>query len=88
MAERARGVICTDMVGWYDSDGPDFNCNFYLQANACAHDGDYFENDGQTGNTACCTCGGGCSDAAGWYDESPSEYLTLTLKRCWHQSQH
>lgn len=47
-------------VGWYDSDGPNFNCTWYgLNATFCADWGDMFENFNTTANKACCICGGG-----------------------------
>ena len=49
--------------GWYDSDGPIYNCNSYYASNdKCATEGDSFANPtfgGKTANQACCVCGGG-----------------------------
>jgi len=51
---------CTDdPENWYDSDGPQYDCDWYAQGNNCAQYGDSFENDGKTANEACCGCGGG-----------------------------
>ena len=54
------GGGCSDNPsGWYDSDGPDFNCAWYSMSNHCQRYGDDFANRGKTANQACCTCGGG-----------------------------
>jgi trypsin len=48
--------------GWYDSDGPAYNCEYYATDNNCATYGDSFANPlfgGTTANQACCVCGGG-----------------------------
>lgn len=50
---------CTDVPGWYDSDGADFDCAFYAEEGNCATFGYGFENFGYTANEACCVCGGG-----------------------------
>ncbi len=50
---------CDEVEGWYDIDGPQFNCAWYAAADACAGLGDDYENEGYTANTACCACGGG-----------------------------
>jgi len=50
-------------VGWYDSAGPDINCEYlgsvYFDGNTCGYFGDLIENFGKTANQACCACGGG-----------------------------
>jgi hypothetical protein len=54
-------------LGWYDVDGPYYDCAWYAQGSNCADLGDYFANFGKTANQACCACGGGesiCSTAA------------------------
>ena len=82
MAERSHAfgksypyAPCDDVTGWFDSGGPTFNCAYYeneVNENACSFEGDLYENDGHTANSACCTCGGGgtyaCSDVLGWVD--------------------
>ena len=51
---------CTDFpVGWYDNDGPEFDCNYYAQDDNCEKYGDLFSNHGKTAKEACCVCGGG-----------------------------
>jgi len=51
---------CTDSPeGWYDSDGTDYDCDWYAQGSNCEVYGDLFENFGKTANEACCACGGG-----------------------------
>jgi len=53
-------VTCEDSPnGWYDSDGPTYNCDWYKEGDRCAEDGDKYRNQGKTANEACCTCGGG-----------------------------
>jgi Subtilisin-like serine proteases len=51
---------CVDSPeGWYDSDGPTFNCQWYSTGSNCATYGDSYANQGVTANMACCSCGGG-----------------------------
>ncbi len=45
--------------GWYDKDGPLFDCNWYAVGSRCASYGSRFENFGFVANEACCVCGGG-----------------------------
>ena len=49
--------------GWYDSDGSEYDCNWYAQLNRCEEYGDGYANDGVTANMACCACGGGSTAA-------------------------
>ena len=62
-ADRAYSYLveetCEDVVGWYDSDGPTFDCAFYAKENNCENYGDSFMNFGKTAKQACCVCGGG-----------------------------
>ena len=51
---------CTDNPqGWYDSDGADYNCQWYALVNNCSNFGNGYANNGITANEACCACGGG-----------------------------
>ena len=52
---------CLDEPGWYDTDGPTYNCEWYSDPNRdhCEAYGDGFENFGKTAKEACCHCGGG-----------------------------
>ena len=43
----------------YDSDGSEYDCEWYSQGSNCEMYGDFFENFGKTANEACCACGGG-----------------------------
>ena len=63
---------CLDSpLGWYDSDGPEFNCTWYASTNddddntidlsRCDQYGDLNPNFGKTAIEACCACGGGIS---------------------------
>ena len=69
-----------DPIGWYDSDGPVYDCDWYGIGTRCADHGDDFENFGATANEACCVCGGGggssgCQDdPIGWYDSDGPVY--------------
>ncbi len=43
--------------GWFDIDGPDFNCLWYASdSDLCPGFGDSFTNGGLTANEACCAC--------------------------------
>ena len=53
------GRTCQDVAGWYDADGPEYDCAWYAEGNNCANHGDNFENFGLTANQACCACSGG-----------------------------
>jgi hypothetical protein len=61
------GESCADVIGtgipssgWYDSSGPECNCDWYMlhDHDVCNMVGDECENFGHTANTACCACGG------------------------------
>merc|ERR1719491_1524801 len=46
-------------VGWFDKDGPEFDCEWYSVGSNCEDFGDFYEREGTTANVACCSCGGG-----------------------------
>ena len=48
--------------GWFDSDGEQYNCEWYAIGSRCAAYGDSYANNGKTANMACCACGGGTTD--------------------------
>lgn len=61
-ASLNTGGTCTDTpVGWYDSDGPYYDCAWYSEDDNCAKYGNSYANQGKTANQACCACGGGSS---------------------------
>jgi len=48
---------CHDVQGWYDSDGPMYNCAWYTEVtHRCYMYGNGYSNFGHTANTACCAC--------------------------------
>lgn len=47
---------CDDEPGWYDSDGPRYDCDWYSTERRCRLFGDGYENKGFTANEACCFC--------------------------------
>jgi hypothetical protein len=52
--------VCKDVPeGWYDSDGPTYDCEWYSVGSRCRQYGNGYENNGATANKACCACGGG-----------------------------
>jgi len=54
-----NGDCTDDPLGWHDSDGQMFNCEWYSQADYCAKFGDDYGYQGRTAIQACCACGGG-----------------------------
>merc|ERR1719203_62032 len=50
---------CVDNGGFYDSDGPVYNCLWYGVGSRCAQYGASYANGGAVANTMCCACGGG-----------------------------
>lgn len=50
---------CEDVDGWYDADGPMYNCKWYSLSNHCSAHGSSYSNFGDTAKEACCACGGG-----------------------------
>ena len=53
-------MSCEDNpLGWYDADGPVYNCAWYAKGSNCANFGHLYANFGKTANQACCVCGGG-----------------------------
>lgn len=74
----------TSPVGWYDSDGPSYDCGWYAEDYNCEKYGDFYTNFDATANQACCVCGGGkstvtCEDSVGtspgeWYDSDGPFY--------------
>jgi len=90
-APTPGGGNCIDSpLGWHDSDGSKFNCQWYGEQDRCAKFGNEFPNDGFTANEACCVCGGGSNDPApapsptggggcidsplGWHDSDGDKY--------------
>lgn len=48
---------CHPVQGWYDSDGPQYNCAWYTEnTHRCLLYGNGYSNFGHTANTACCAC--------------------------------
>jgi len=56
-----------DPVGWYDADGPQYDCAWYGSRDKnCDLYGDSVPNfGGRTANEACCACGGGSTSGGG-----------------------
>jgi hypothetical protein len=50
---------CDSVEGWYDSDGPTYDCDWYDMSDNCLVHGNAFSNFGFTAREACCSCGGG-----------------------------
>ncbi len=54
---------CTDLGGFYDSDGVEYNCMWYAGSDdgvpRCSEHGNDYAHAGVTANMACCVCGGG-----------------------------
>ena len=54
---------CSDLGGFYDSDGVEFNCMWYAGSDdgvsRCSAYGSNYAHAGVTANVACCVCGGG-----------------------------
>ena len=48
-----------DPQGWYDSDGPKYDCVWYSKGSRCEWCGSGYRNFGKTANEACYVCGGG-----------------------------
>jgi len=45
--------------GWYDIDGPVYDCQWYAGDNYCNTYGNGYKNMNKVANEACCICGGG-----------------------------
>ena len=55
-----------DPEGWYDSDGPTYDCAWYgSDPSYCEWYGDGYANNGVTANMACCVCDGGANTPVG-----------------------
>lgn len=55
--------VTIDGKAWHDDGGEAYNCaDWYNEDAICERDGDAYAMDGFTGNTACCSCGGGVTD--------------------------
>ena len=53
----APGVCVDDPEGWFNSNGPKYNCLWYASdITRCPKFGDSFVNGGLTANMACCAC--------------------------------
>jgi len=50
------GKICQDVAGWYDSDGPNYSCDWYKRGGYCHVFGNSYRNFGKTAQEACCAC--------------------------------
>ena len=53
------GGCVDDPIGWYDSGGEVYNCDWYKENSWCQYADEYPDINGVTANEACCTCGGG-----------------------------
>lgn len=59
------GGACVDVpTGWYDADGPYYDCAWYSFGSNCRY-GHAYRNMGKTANQACCACGGGSTGGGG-----------------------
>ena len=76
---------CTDTVPsgeskWHDSDGQDYDCDWYALSTNCAQHGDQFLKFGLTANQACCACKSNtCTDMVPsgqekWFDADGPDY--------------
>jgi len=91
-----NGTICEDFTlqptpppppcndnpaGWYDSDGPVYDCDWYVSGDRCASLGDGYENFGTTAKQACCGCGGGVdpTNGTGFDTLPPSPSVNWTV---------
>jgi len=52
-------AYCEDLHAWYDSQGPEYNCEYYADRDNCLKYGYTHKHFGHSAITACCTCGGG-----------------------------
>ena len=50
--------------GWYDIEGPQFDCYWYADKLNCEYYGNDYSRLGTTANQACCICGGGVTNAS------------------------
>ena len=58
-SDREGEEQCKDILGWYDSDGPMYDCHFYAHGRNCQRFDSEYENFGYAAKEACCACGGG-----------------------------
>jgi hypothetical protein len=75
------GDDCIDVNGWHDSDGSQFDCEWYSHKDNCEVYGHSYEHMGKTANEACCVCPGAAptSNPSMSPSESPTENVTLSL---------
>jgi len=52
-------AYCEDLPAWYDSQGPEYHCQYYADRDNCLKYGYTHKHFGHLAITACCTCGGG-----------------------------
>eukprot|EP00494_Astrolonche_serrata_P029775 UN30042 len=77
MGELTDNQVCTDYIGWFDSEGKD--CDYYEKYEMCQYDYIHiFENDdGYDGYDACCACGGGeITERRALYDAGCADVAT------------
>jgi len=79
LMSQSKASQCSNKpVGWHDSDGSIYDCNWYALTNQnCKNYGHKYMNFGKTANEACCSCGGGsnpCRDVQGWHDSGGTKY--------------
>lgn len=70
---------CVDSpIGWFDSDGPTYDCAWYAVDTRCEDVGDFYPGvDGKTANQACCVCGGGSTADAGGSTRKLQNYYDI-----------
>ena len=64
-----------DGTEWHDSDGVQYDCEWYGDYNGCDAYGEGYADDNYTANQACCTCGGGNTET-GSPTNSPTDWPT------------
>ena len=85
-------VSCVDIEGWYGSEGPAYNCEWYASsavggagdANCRLHGSDpYKTNFNRTAAEACCACGGGIREmkATTTFNQHHSSFPLITSDR-------
>ena len=58
-SSAVSGQCYSSPHGWYDSDGPTYDCEWYGFGDRCDNLGHSYRNFGKTAKEACCECSGG-----------------------------
>ena len=78
-SSAVSGQCYSSHHGWYDSDGPTYDCEWYSFGDRCDNLGHLFKNFGKTAKEACCECSGGRYGREWFPSSAPTTFPSFSL---------